>query len=98
MKIPKDKGIEKRPNFHNLALEMPTWQPCFKVRHIKVHSLSDEKWKKKSLPLLADTNYTRSSSFQMIILTETRLLIGSSEKPCFISGNSTPFGPRIGDG
>ncbi|GBN29839.1 hypothetical protein AVEN_13768-1 [Araneus ventricosus] len=27
MKIPKAKGFEKRPNFHNLTLKRPIWQP-----------------------------------------------------------------------
>ncbi|GBM91188.1 hypothetical protein AVEN_173507-1 [Araneus ventricosus] len=28
MKIPKVKGFEKRPSFHNLALKRTIWQPC----------------------------------------------------------------------
>ncbi|GBM46861.1 hypothetical protein AVEN_26451-1 [Araneus ventricosus] len=31
MKIPKAKGFEKRPNFPNLALKRPIWQPWFPV-------------------------------------------------------------------
>ncbi|GBN03476.1 hypothetical protein AVEN_148517-1 [Araneus ventricosus] len=29
MEIPKAKGFEKRPKFHNLALKRPIWQPWF---------------------------------------------------------------------
>ncbi|GBO41095.1 hypothetical protein AVEN_178727-1 [Araneus ventricosus] len=28
MKIPEANGFEKRPNFHNLTLKRPIWEPC----------------------------------------------------------------------
>jgi len=30
------KPLSKRPNFWNLALKMPTWQPCSKVGLLQI--------------------------------------------------------------
>ncbi|GBO11623.1 hypothetical protein AVEN_69025-1 [Araneus ventricosus] len=71
MKIPKAKGFEKRPTFHNLALKRPIWQPCFILSQLKSNNQRVKNGDKELNCLLL----RNVRSKERVILTTSQVLL-----------------------